>query len=101
MQFFKIGLKPTKSAKRMKQTCSPPFWGDVGIKKCFFVLASKVPSFGTCQRALLSKVAVFKCPKMALRAQKQKNEDHGPLSKRLLKGTFFTTSLINVILEIH
>ena len=37
------------SDKRIKQTCNPLFWGDVGIKSGlgFFVSASEVPFFGT------------------------------------------------------
>ena len=31
--FWKLAQNPPKSDKRIKQTCNPPFWGDVGIKK--------------------------------------------------------------------
>ena len=57
---------------------SAPFWGDVGVEKWsrFFVSAPEVPFFGTGKRAILAKVPVLKCQKMALRAPKQKNRDH-------------------------
>ena len=42
----------------------------------FFVSAPEVPFFGTWKRAILAKVPVFKCQKMALRAPKQKKRDH-------------------------
>ena len=42
----------------------------------FFVFAPEVPFFGTGKRAILAKVPVLKCQKMALRAPKQKNGDH-------------------------
>ena len=52
---------PTKSAKRIKQTCSTPFWGVVGDKKWsrFFVSASEVPFFGTWKQALLPVLEPF------------------------------------------
>ena len=57
---------------------SAPFWGDVGVEKwsLFFVSAPKVPFFGTGKRAILAKVPVLKCQKMALWAPKQKKRDH-------------------------
>ena len=42
----------------------------------FFVSAPEVPFFGTWKGALLPKVPVFKCQKMALRAPESKNGDH-------------------------
>ena len=42
----------------------------------FFVSAPEVPFFGTGKRAILAKVPVLKCQKMALRAPKQKKRDH-------------------------
>ena len=49
---------------------------------CFFTgnkfssFLDEVPFFGTWKRALLVKVPIFKCQKMALRLPKQKNRDH-------------------------
>ena len=42
----------------------------------FFVSAPEVPFFVTWNRALLAKVPVFRCQKMALRVPRQKNRDH-------------------------
>ena len=42
----------------------------------FFVSAPEVPFFVTWKRALLAKVPVFRCQKMALRVPRQKNRDH-------------------------
>ena len=42
----------------------------------FFVSSSEVSFFGTRKQALLPKVPVFNCQKMALRMPKQKNGDH-------------------------
>ena len=42
----------------------------------FFVSSSEVSFFGTRKQALLPKMPVFKCQKMALRVLKQKNGDH-------------------------
>ena len=77
-KFLKLALNPPKSAKRIKQTCSPPFWGDVDIKKWsrFFCLGTQMPFFGTWKRLLLPKVPIFKWQKMALPAPRQKNRDH-------------------------
>ena len=54
-------------------------FGGVLALKCglgFFVSAPEVPFFGTSKRAILAKVPVLKCQKMALWAPKQKNRDH-------------------------
>ena len=42
----------------------------------FFVSAPEVLFFVTWKRALLAKVPVFRCQKMALRVPRQKNRDH-------------------------
>ena len=54
------------------------FGGMLALKSglVFFVSAPEVPFFGTGKRAILAKVPVLKCQKIALRAPKQKKEDH-------------------------
>ena len=42
----------------------------------FFVPAPEVPFFGTGKWALLVKVTVFRCQKMAFGVPRQKNRDH-------------------------
>ena len=59
----------------MNQMSIPPFWGVFcgvfGVHSQIW--ASEVPFFGTLKWALLAKVPIFKCQKMALRTAKSKN----------------------------
>ena len=54
------------------------FGGMLALKSglVFFDPAPEVPFFGTGKRAILAKVPVLKCQKMALRTPKQKKRDH-------------------------
>ena len=59
----------------MKQMSTPPFWGDVGVKKWspFLDSGTRSPIFGHLK---MPKVPIFRCPKMGLRAPESKNGDH-------------------------
>ena len=59
MQFF------FKSGKWLKQTPTPPFWGDVGVKKWSQFLDSGTRStiFGHLK---MGTFGIFRCPKMGL-----------------------------------
>ena len=73
--FPKSAKNTPKSDKRMNQMSIPPFWGVFcgvfGVHSQIW--ASEVPFFGTLKRALLAKVPIFKCQKMALRTAKSYN----------------------------
>ena len=59
----------------MTHMSTQPFWGVFrevfGLRS--EIAALEVPFFGTLEWALLAKVPVFKCRKMALRAPEYKN----------------------------
>ena len=73
-----MAKNPSKSGKCIKQTYILPFWGMLALTSGlrFFVSLLKMPLFGTLKLALLAKVPVLKCQKMALWVPKQKNGDH-------------------------
>ena len=60
-----FALFSTKSDQHMKQTQSPPFWGDVCVKKWSPLLDSgaRSPIFGHLK---LPKVPIFRCSKMEI-----------------------------------
>ena len=64
-QIFNIGLKPTQSAKRLKQTCSTLFLGDVGVKKwsLFFCLGAGSAIFCHLKMGTFGKSNRFQVPK--------------------------------------
>ena len=63
--FSKLAQNPPKSAKRTKQTCSTPFWGDVGIEKWsrFFCFGARSAIFWHLKTGNFSKSARFQVPK--------------------------------------
>ena len=64
----------------MKQISTQPFWGVFrevfGV--CSYIGALKEPFFGTLKWALLAKLPVLKCQKMAPRAPQYKNGPQKP-----------------------
>ena len=54
-----------KSGKLIKQTPTPPFWGDVGVKKWsrFFDSGTRKPIFGHLKMGTFAKSAHFQVPK--------------------------------------
>ena len=55
----------SKSGKWIKQTPTPPFWGDVGVKKWsrFFDSGTRKPIFGHLKMGTFAKSAHFQVPK--------------------------------------
>ena len=55
----------SKSGKWIKQTPTPPFWGDVGVKKWSQILDSgtRSPIFGHLKMGTFAKSAQFQCKK--------------------------------------
>ena len=64
-KFLKLALNPPKSAKRIKQTGSSPFWGVVGIKKWSPILCLGTQSaiFWHLKTGTFAKSARFQVPK--------------------------------------
>ena len=63
----------SKSGKCIKQTPTPPFWGDVGVKKWsqFFYSGTLKPIFGHLK---MGTFGISRCPKMGLRVPESKSE---------------------------
>ena len=61
MQNSEFAYFSSKSGKHMKQLPSPPFWGDVAMKKWsqFLDSGARSPIFGHLK---LPKVPIFRCP---------------------------------------
>ena len=64
--FSKLANNSSKSGKRLKQMCHPPFWGDVGVKKWspFLDSGTRSPIFGHLK---VGTFPIFRCPKMGLK----------------------------------
>ena len=64
-KFLKLAQNPPKSDKRIKQTCSTPFWGNVGVKKWsrFFRLGAGSAIFCHLKPGTFGKSARFQVPK--------------------------------------
>ena len=73
-KFLKLALNPPKSAKRIKQTCSTPFWGDVGIKKWspFFYFDTRSAIICHLETDTFAKSDRFQMPKYGTSGAKTK-----------------------------
>ena len=67
MQNSEFAYFSSKSGKHMKQLPSPPFWGDVAMKKWspFLDSGARSPIFGHLK---MGTFGIFRYPKMGLRA---------------------------------
>ena len=96
----KLAQNPPKSDKRIKQTCNPPFWGDVGIKKwsrffCFGIRSAifwhlKTGIFGESESPVLEQFSQLdgQKTKSAVLQQKMASNQKMQENKLALKFNF-------------